>query len=99
MPRGYNRALCILPFDHRGSFQAKLFGRKSPLSEAQTAEISRTKEVMYDGFNAALARGLPKEKTGILVDEQFGDAGRLAEQKGDARASGRRDREALSQVC
>jgi hypothetical protein len=55
MPRGYDRALYILPFDHRGSFQAKMFGRKSPLSEAQTAEISRTKEVMYDGFNAALA--------------------------------------------
>jgi myo-inositol catabolism protein IolC len=72
MPRGYDRALYILPFDHRGSFQAKMFGWKSPLSEAQTAEISRAKEVIYDGFNAALANGLPKEKTGILVDEQFG---------------------------
>jgi 5-dehydro-2-deoxygluconokinase len=34
MPRGYDRALYILPFDHRGSFQAKMFGWKSPLSEA-----------------------------------------------------------------
>jgi len=72
MPRGYDRALYILPFDHRGSFQAKMFGWKSPLSEAQTAEISRAKDIIYDGFNAALANGLPKEKTGILVDEQFG---------------------------
>jgi myo-inositol catabolism protein IolC len=72
MPRGYDRALYILPFDHRGSFQAEMFGWKSPLSEAQTAEISRAKEVIYDGFNAALASGFPKEKTGILVDEQFG---------------------------
>ena len=72
MPRGYDRVLYILPFDHRGSFQAKMFGWKSPLSEAQTAEISRAKEVIYDGFNAVLASGLPKEKTGILVDEQFG---------------------------
>jgi myo-inositol catabolism protein IolC len=72
MPRGYDRALYILPFDHRGSFQAKMFGWKSPLSEAQTAEISRAKEVIYDGFNAALDSGAPKEKTGILVDEQFG---------------------------
>jgi myo-inositol catabolism protein IolC len=72
MPRGYDRALYILPFDHRGSFQTKMFGWKSPLSEAQTAEISRAKEVIYDGFNAALANGLPKDKTGILVDEQFG---------------------------
>jgi 5-dehydro-2-deoxygluconokinase len=74
MPRGYDRALYILPFDHRGSFQAKMFGWKSPLTEAQTAEISRAKEVIYDGFNTALASGLPKEKTGILVDEQFGAA-------------------------
>ena len=72
MPRGYDRVLYILPFDHRGSFQTKMFGWKSPLSEAQTAEISRAKEIIYDGFNATLANGLPKEKTGILVDEQFG---------------------------
>jgi 5-dehydro-2-deoxygluconokinase len=72
MQRGYDRALCILPFDHRGSFQAKMFGWKSPLSETQTTEISRAKEVIYDGFKAALANGVPKEKTGILVDEKFG---------------------------
>jgi 5-dehydro-2-deoxygluconokinase len=72
MPRGYDRALYILPFDHRGSFQAKMFGWKSPLSEAQAAEISRAKEFIYDGFNAALASGLSREKTGVLVDEQFG---------------------------
>jgi 5-dehydro-2-deoxygluconokinase len=74
MPRGYDRALYILPFDHRGSFQTKLFDWKSPLSETQTAEISRAKEVTYDGFSAARAGGLPKELTGILVDEQFGAA-------------------------
>ena len=72
MPRGYDRALYILPFDHRGSFQAKMFGWKSPLSEAQTAEIAQAKQVIYDGFKSALAGGLSKEKTGILVDEQFG---------------------------
>ena len=82
MPRGYDRALYILPFDHPSSFQAK----------AQTAEIGSAKEVIYDGFNAALASDLPKEKNGILVDEQFGGAGRLAEQKGDARTNGRQDR-------
>jgi myo-inositol catabolism protein IolC len=72
MPRGHDRALYILPFDHRGLFQAKLFGWKSPLSKAQTGEISRAKEIIYDGFNAALANGLPNEKSGILVDKQFG---------------------------
>src|SRR5262252_6391611 len=74
MPRGYDRPVYILPFDHRGSFQTKLFGWQSPLSDAQTAEIAGAKRVIYDGFLAALAGGVPKEKAGILVDEQFGAA-------------------------
>jgi 5-dehydro-2-deoxygluconokinase len=72
MSRGYDRALYIQPFDHRGSFQSKLFGWKPPLSVAQTAEIAGAKQVIYDGFQAALAAGVPSAKTGILVDEQFG---------------------------
>ncbi len=74
MPRGYDRALYIQPFDHRGSFQAKLFGWKAPLSGAQTAEIASAKQVVYDGFQSALAAGVPRDKAGILVDEQFGAA-------------------------
>jgi myo-inositol catabolism protein IolC len=74
MARGYNRQLYILPFDHRGSFQSRLFGWKPPLSEAQTAEIAGAKRVIYDGFLSALAAGAPKDKAGILVDEQFGAA-------------------------
>jgi myo-inositol catabolism protein IolC len=71
---GYNKALYIQPFDHRGSFQTKLFGWKGKLTEAQTAEIAASKQVIYDGFKAAIAGGVPKEKAGILVDEQFGQA-------------------------
>lgn len=74
MPRGYDRPLYIQPFDHRGSFQTKMFGWESPLSDAQTAEIAGAKRVIYDGFLAALADGVPSEKAGILVDEQFGAA-------------------------
>jgi myo-inositol catabolism protein IolC len=74
MPRGYDRPLYIQPFDHRGSFQTKMFGWQSPLSDAQTAEIASAKRVIYDGFLAALADGVSKEKAAILVDEQFGTA-------------------------
>jgi 5-dehydro-2-deoxygluconokinase len=74
MPREYDRPLYILPFDHRGSFQTKMFGWQSPLSDAQTAEIAGAKRVIYDGFLAALAGGVPTKKAGILVDEQFGAA-------------------------
>ena len=30
--------------------------------------------MIYDGFKAAVAGGVPKEQAGILVDEQFGAA-------------------------
>ena len=40
MPRGYDRSLYTLPFDHRGSFQTQLFGWKPPLSNEQISEIS-----------------------------------------------------------
>jgi myo-inositol catabolism protein IolC len=30
--------------------------------------------LIYDGFKAAVGAGLSKEKAGILVDEQFGEA-------------------------
>ncbi|MEI9898099.1 MAG: DUF2090 domain-containing protein [Chthoniobacter sp.] len=71
---GYNQPLYILPFDHRGSFETKLFGWHGDLTSEQTAEIAAAKRVIYDGFTAAVAAGVPKEKAGILVDEQFGAA-------------------------
>ena len=74
MKIGYDKPLYIQPFDHRGSFQTKLFGWKGKLSDEQTADIAASKQVIYDGFKAAIAAGAPKEKAGILVDEQFGAA-------------------------
>jgi len=74
MTIGYDQLLYILPFDHRGTFQSKMFGWKGALTDAQTAEIAAAKQVIYDGFQDAIAHGVPKEKAGILVDEQFGSA-------------------------
>ena len=74
MTLGFDRPLYILPFDHRGSFQKKLFGWEGMLTADQTAEIAAAKHVTYDGFKAALAAGVAEEKAGILVDEQFGAA-------------------------
>src|SRR5258708_16227185 len=71
---GYDRPLYVQPFDHRGSFQTKMFGWKGKLTEEQTAQIAAAKQVIYDGFKAAVAAGVPKEKAAILVDEQFGAA-------------------------
>jgi myo-inositol catabolism protein IolC len=74
MTIGYDRPLYVLPFDHRATFSRDMFGWQGPLSPAQTAEIAAAKEVIYDGFKAAVAGGVPKERAGILVDEQFGAA-------------------------
>src|SRR5271170_2759856 len=71
---GYEGPLYILPFDHRATFQTKLFGWTGRVTEEQTAQIAASKQVIYDGFKAALAAGVPKENAGILVDEQFGAA-------------------------
>jgi myo-inositol catabolism protein IolC len=71
---GFNQPLYILPFDHRGSFQTKMFGWKGTLSPYQTAEIAATKQVIYDGFKASIQAGVVRQKAGILVDEQFGAA-------------------------
>jgi len=74
MTPGFDQPLYILPFDHRGSFQTKMFGWTGTLTADQTAQIAAAKQVIYDAFKAALAAGVPKEKAGILVDEQFGAA-------------------------
>ena len=71
---GFDQPLYILPFDHRGSFQTTMFGWKGTLTSEQTAAIAATKQMIYEGFKAAVAAGVPKEKAGILVDEQFGAA-------------------------
>jgi len=73
-PRGFSQPLYILPFDHRGSFQTKMFGWEGALSDSQTAQIAAAKHVIYEGFQKAIADGVPKEKAAILVDEQFGAA-------------------------
>jgi myo-inositol catabolism protein IolC len=77
---GFDKPLYILSFDHRDLLLA-MSGSEGMLTAEQTAaialarsEIALAKHVVYDGFEAALAAGVPKDKAGILVDEQFGAA-------------------------
>jgi myo-inositol catabolism protein IolC len=74
MSLGFDRPLYILPFDHRGSFEKGMFGWTGALTAEQAARITEAKQVIYDGFRAAVAHGVSKDKAGILVDEQFGAA-------------------------
>jgi myo-inositol catabolism protein IolC len=74
MTIGYDKPLYVLPFDHRASFSKELFGWQGPLNPEQTAEIAAVKRVIFDAVRAAVADGVPKQRAGILVDEQFGAA-------------------------
>ena len=51
---GFDQPLYLLPFDHRESFETKLFGWEGALSAEHTAEIAAAKRVIYDGFQAAI---------------------------------------------
>jgi myo-inositol catabolism protein IolC len=64
--------LYLLCFDHRLSYTAGIFNFGSPLSAAQTEEVSDSKEIIYQGFKRALRAGVPERFAGIVVDEQFG---------------------------
>jgi 5-dehydro-2-deoxygluconokinase len=72
MAVGYDSPLYVLPFDHRATFSKTMFGWEGPLGAEQSAQIAAVKEVIYDAFKAAVAGGVPKDRAGILVDEQFG---------------------------
>jgi 5-dehydro-2-deoxygluconokinase len=74
MTIGYDKPLYVLPFDHRATFSKNMFSWQGPLSPDQTAQIAAVKQVIYDAFKAAVVGGVPKERAGILVDEQFGSA-------------------------
>lgn len=73
MKLGYDKALYLLPFDHRRSYATGMFDFKLPLSAAEEHDaVSDSKQLIYEGFRKALADGVRKELASILVDEEFG---------------------------
>jgi myo-inositol catabolism protein IolC len=72
MALGYDGKLYILAFDHRGSFQKKMFGIQGEPTPEQTATISDAKHLIFEGMVQAVKRGAEASATGVLVDEQFG---------------------------
>jgi len=72
--RGYKKQLLVLPFDHRASFQEKMFGIKGVPTTEQTKEIASYKDIIFEGFEKAVKSGLPRDMMGVLVDEQFGES-------------------------
>lgn len=72
MTKGYDKPLYILPFDHRHSYGSEVFGFHEPMSPEQIAVVADSKQLIYEGYQQALAAGVRPEHSGILVDEEFG---------------------------
>ena len=72
MGLGYDGKLYILAFDHRGSFQKKMFGIEGDPTPEETKIIVDAKQLIFEGVEKAVAAGLDPKTAGVLVDEQFG---------------------------
>jgi myo-inositol catabolism protein IolC len=72
MALGYDGKLYILAFDHRGSFQKKMFGIQGDPTPKEVETISDAKRLIFEGMVEAVSRGAKAGATGVLVDEQFG---------------------------
>jgi myo-inositol catabolism protein IolC len=72
MALGYDGKLYILAFDHRGSFQKKMFGIEGDPTAEETETISDAKHLIFEGMRLASQRGVEAAALGVLVDEQFG---------------------------
>jgi myo-inositol catabolism protein IolC len=72
MALGYDGRLYILAFDHRGSFQKKMFGIEGDPTPEQTETIADAKHLVFEGMLKASEQGAQPGASGCLVDEQFG---------------------------
>src|ERR1700757_4423482 len=72
MALGYDGKLYILAFDHRGSFQKKMFGIEGDPTPEQTETIADAKRLIFEGMLKAVELGARAGAPGVLVDEQFG---------------------------
>jgi myo-inositol catabolism protein IolC len=83
MALGYDGKLYILAFDHRGSFQKKMFGIEGEPTPEETETITDAKRLVFEGMEKAVERGVDASAAGVLVDEQFGgDVPKLARDNG-----------------
>ena len=57
---GFDKPLYILPFDHRHSYGAEVFGFKEPMTPEQIAQVGASKQVIYEGFKKSIESGQNK---------------------------------------
>jgi len=82
MKPGYDRPLYILAFDHRTSFERKLFGIEGTPSADDRRRLAEAKQIILDGLLASTDAAAPGT-VGALTDEENGaDAARAAKANG-----------------
>jgi myo-inositol catabolism protein IolC len=64
--------LYMLAFDHRSSFSRDLLGIAGTPTPLEARRVADIKNVVYEGFQAALANGVDRAAAGLLVDEEYG---------------------------
>jgi myo-inositol catabolism protein IolC len=69
---GHAGSLYILAFDHRGSFQKKMFGIQGDPTPEEAETIADAKRLIFEGMLKAVELGAEPGETGVLVDEEFG---------------------------
>jgi len=84
MALGYDGKLYFLAFDHRGSFQKKMFGIEGDPTPEETERIADAKHLIYEGMAKVAESGaVHEDQEGVLVDEQFGsDVPQLTKERG-----------------
>lgn len=67
------RRLYVLAFDHRGSFKKRMFGisGREP-TDGEWDALRDAKRLVWEGVRVAIDHGAPKERLGVLVDEEMG---------------------------
>ena len=80
MALGYDGKLYILAFDHRGSFQKKMFGIQGEPTPEEAGQISDAKHLIFEGALRASEEGAEPGVTGVLIDEQFGAPARIPQE-------------------
>jgi myo-inositol catabolism protein IolC len=79
----YGTPLYLLAFDHRSSFESGLFGATPPLTPEVHEGIVKAKEIIFAANQLAVGAGAPRDRSGVLVDEEFGSTvARKARQAG-----------------
>src|SRR6266700_3628121 len=71
MALGYDGSLYILAFDHRGSFQKKMFGIEGDPTPEETETIADAKKLIFEGMEIAVESGV--DEFDFQYGEQFGE--------------------------